>query len=34
MNRNGYLVLEDGTAFPGRCFGAEPGKLAEGEVVF
>ncbi len=34
MNRNGYLVLEDGTAFPGRCFGADPGQLSEGEVVF
>ena len=45
MNRNAFLILEDGTAWPGRSFGAEPPSLAElkqsgidaafdGEVIF
>ena len=34
MKKDSALVLEDGSYFSGKCFGAEPGKEAAGEVVF
>ena len=34
MIKDGCLVLEDGSVFTGKIFGADPGDLSEGEVVF
>lgn len=34
MKKDSCLVLEDGSAFPGISFGADPGESSGGEVVF
>ena len=34
MRKDSALVLEDGSVFPGKCFGAKPDSSSAGEVVF